>query len=94
MFMYPLKPGVVFNFEVTGPIAPTTKWTFDEFYSPEDRKGPLKDYFRKQLCLIMVNKAIAAGRIDQAGVWEATVIRKRSAVSIYVRHVGANVKLI
>ncbi len=89
MYMHPLKPGVTFKFEVTGPIDSSEKWTFEEFYKPEDRQGPLKDIFRKYVCLAMVNKAISYGRINEAGVWQATIIRKRmAALSIRVRRIG------
>lgn len=92
--MHPLNPGVVFNFETTGPIAPTEMWTFNEFYSPEARKGSLTDKIRKVIALLLVNKLIQKGSINRGGVWEATVIRKGFDFTIRLRHMGDNIRLI
>jgi hypothetical protein len=88
MNMFPLKPGVVFNFETTGPITPNTQWTFEEFYSPEDREGSFTQTMRKILCLRMVNRAIRRGYIDRAGKWEATVFRRGTRLRIRLKHIG------
>lgn len=86
MRIFPLNPGTQFEFEVTGPIDPSTKWSFYEFYAPADRTGSPLEIFRKLLALALVNLAIKEGHINKAGVWRCTMTRKGLKFRIRVRH--------